>query len=350
MKKIINRIIISLLFLLVVISCDNYERTSVESAIYTNYQSLEMFVGDNTQLIANPQDASVYSWQSENEQVATVSNGLVNAISEGTTNIIVKHGDIYTRVPVMVVVKIPTTRIELSMNKVVIAPGKTIIVSATSTPSNANDIAKTDFYWWSENESVATVNSVGEIKAIGIGTTKVFYRKGTIQKDVTVDVSISFPFKGPHIISKTSVLILPLRDFDIGGEGNAYHDINNEGRSPYRQENGDPDSPGVEINSDGFIDVIYPNEWLLYTVEVEDPGTYGIQISTAGVADGKLYLEIDGVKTENLIMPTSGSWNIWKFGPEPQKEISLTKGKHTIKVYFSEPVYNANEMRVEFLK
>ena len=46
-------------------------------------------------------------------------------------------------------------------------------LTATVTPSNATD---TSVYWWSENESVATVSSSGLVTVVGNGTTDIFCR------------------------------------------------------------------------------------------------------------------------------------------------------------------------------
>lgn len=354
MKKSIDKIILLFLLSLVAMtSCDNYERTEVVPTIYVTYKSLSLFVGDEIQLVANPQDGSSYSWESEDLQVITVSNGLVNAVGEGTTNVIVRHGDIYIRVPVTVVVKIPLASVELSTDYIGLFPNATETVQVTSSPIDANDIPRTDFEWWSDNESIAMVKASGEISGVKIGSTKVHYRRGTFFRSVTVDVVSTLPFKGPHVISKAAALILPVRNFDLGGEGNAYHDSDatNSANSAYRKDNGDGNSPGVDVESGGNIGYTNDGEWLLYTVEVTDAGIYAAQLSASGNSNGFFHLEVDGVdKTGQISVPSNGSWNNWVWRPATPVELTLTEGKHTIKLYIDKAGFNINELKFQFLR
>lgn len=354
MKNSIDKIIISFLLLLVAMTgCDNYERAEAVPTIYVNHQFLSLFVGDEIQLVANPKDGASYSWESEDLKVVTVSNGLVNAVGEGTTNVIVRQGDIYIRVPVTVVEKIPLVSVELSTDYVGLFPNSTETVQVTSSPIDANDVPRTDFKWWSEDESIAMVNAKGEISGIKIGLTKVHYRKGSFVRSVTVDVVSTLPFKGPHVISKAAVLVLPVRDFDFGGEGNAYHDsdVTNSAGSNYRKDNGDNNSPGVDVEGGGNVGYVNDGEWLLYTVEVHDAGTYAVQVSASGHTDGFFHLEVDGEdKTGQISVPSNGSWNTWIWRPATPAELTLTEGKHTIKLYIDKAGFNINELKFQFLR
>lgn len=355
MKKSIDKIIILFLLLLVVMTgCDNYERTEVVPAITVNHPSLSLFIGEEMQLTASPQNTSSYSWQSEDEAVAKVSNGLVNAVGEGSTNIVVRQGDIFTKIPIDVLVKIPLTGVELSTDHVDLFINASFMVVANSIPLDANDVAKTDFSWWSENESIAMVSSNGEIVGINEGVTKVFYRKGNFTKSVNVDIALTRPFKGPHVLSKAEALVLPVRDFDLGGEGYAYHDSDNTNSagSNYRQDNGDSNSPGVDVEGGGNIGYTNDGEWLLYTLEVEDAGTYGVQLSASGNSNGSFHFEVNGSadKTDQVQVPSNGSWSNWTWRPETPLELTLTEGKHKIKLYIDKAGFNINELKFQFLR
>ncbi|MFV0418008.1 MAG: carbohydrate-binding protein [Dysgonomonas sp.] len=353
MKNSIDKIILLFLLSLVAItSCDNYDRTDAVPAIFVNHESLDMFVGDEIQLIANPQGGT-YDWQSEDTDVVTVSNGKVNAVGEGVTNIIVREGAIYTRVPVTVVIKVPLTGVELSTDRVSIFVNAKASVIATQVPLEANSVPRTDFEWWTENESIAMVNSKGDIVGISEGITTIYYRKGTFVKTVVADVASTRPFKGPHNISKAATLILPVRDFDFGGEGNAYHDTDasNSAGSNYRQDNGDSNSPGVDVEGGGNIGYTNDGEWLLYTVEVVDAGIYAVQLSASGQNNGLFHLEVDGVdKTGKISVPSNGSWSNWTWRPATPLELTLTEGKHKIKLYIDQAGFNINELKFEFLR
>lgn len=356
MKKSINKLILFLFTLALLTSCDNFDRTEVIPAISVNHSSLNLFIGSELQLVASPQNNKSYTWESEQPEIATVSSsGLVVGVSEGSTFVIVRDGDIHTRIPVFVEPLIPLTNIELDTE--VISPlfrNETKEVLVFSTPENANDVAKTDFKWWSDNESVAFVNDKGKVTGVGEGVTEIHYQRGNFLRTVKIEAFISLPFKGPHILSKDAALILPARDFDLGGEGNGYHDSdkNNSAGSKYRADNGDPNSPGVDIEGGGNLGYVNDGEWLLYTVEVKDAGVYSAQLGASGnSATGSYYIEVDGVNKTGLIdVPHSGSWSNWKWHPEVGKELTLTEGKHTIKLYIKKSGFNINELKFEFLR
>ncbi|MDR2954959.1 MAG: carbohydrate-binding protein [Prevotella sp.] len=351
MKNFTDKIIILFLLTLVLTSCDDYDRTEVVPTIFVDHPSLDLFVGDEIQLGVNPKDGSSYTWESTTENVATVSNGLVKAVGEGTADIYVRKGDIYTIVPVTVAVKIPLTGIELSTDKLELFPNNQVQVLVTDIPENANDVPRTDFLWWTDNQDVAIPTSNGKITGVGEGITTVYYRKGTFIKSVIVDVATSRPFKGPHILSKENILTLEARNFDFGGKGYAYHDdAGNSGGSSYRADNGDNNSPDVDIEGGGNIGYANAGEWLLYTVEVHDAGTYLVQLQASGNGgDGYYHIEVDGEdQTGQLSVPANGSWSNWTWYPSTPGELTLTEGKHKIKLYIDKSGFNFYKLKFEF--
>jgi hypothetical protein len=83
-------------------------------------------------------------------------------------------------------------------------------------------------------------------------------------------------FKGPHVLSAGLPCIIPMRDFDMGGEGVAFHDSdeynhNQPGGDDYRRSHGDMNSYSVDVEKGVNIGWIDSGEWLLYTVEVLVP-------------------------------------------------------------------------------
>lgn len=330
--------------------CINYDRSDVIKSIFVNHQSLSLFVGEQMQLTASPTDGTYqYKWTSEDPAIATVSgDGLVAAVAEGATNIIVSSGDVSTRVPISSVIRVPVTDVRLSERSVALFPGdkRTIIVSYI--PENANDIPK--FSWSSDDSDIASINQGGEITAVEAGITNIFYRLGDITKSATVIVSYTSPFKGPHIISASAPLELLAANFDLGGEGYAFHD-NDEGShtgNTYRRDNGDPKGHAVEVEGNGTnIGYTGGGEWLLYTVEVKDEGEYLFDISeSAGGDGGKFYLEVDGVNvTGSIDVPNNGSWGNWRWHPPTPKTITLTEGIHKMRFYIENGGFNLRALR-----
>lgn len=358
MKYYMNRIIILFLSVLVLIGCDNYDdRTEVLPSITTNYKSLTMFIGDEDQITVSPQDGGSYTWTSASPDVVTVTNdGTVKALSEGSSDITVRKGDAYVTIPVIVMTEIPLTGIGLNVSEAKVMLNSTYLVQVVSTPDDANDVLMNDFWWWSDDETIATVGAEGQITGRGLGTTQVHYRRGTYEAtvDVTVVFSTSTPFMGPHILSQDAPFTLEARNFDFGGEGIAYHDLDvgNTPGATYRADNGDPNSPDVDIEWGGNLGYTNADEWLLYTVEVQDTGIYSFQLEGAldGSA-GSFHLDVDGKnQTGTVSFPATGGWGnfVWYY-TDNSVELNLSEGTHWIRFYF-EGGFNSKTYRFTYLR
>ncbi len=111
------------------------------------------------------------TWSSSDESVATVSSrGRVKAIAAGKATITVtaNDGSGLTATCEVTVEKDQLTSITISQSEVTLLEGKTITLSVTTAPEIATDHSVT---WSSSDESVATVNSRGEVRAIAAGKT-----------------------------------------------------------------------------------------------------------------------------------------------------------------------------------
>ncbi len=339
MKEKLYRSGLCVLILISVWACDDYNRTGVEESVYVNKSSLALFVGEQIQLTASPTDNVTYIWTSEDPTVAKVSNGLVEAVGEGVTNIVASDGIAQKKVAVTVSTKIPLTGIKLSEDKLEMSPNDNTSIQVTLIPDNANDVPNTTS-WTSENSSVAVVDAGGKITAIAQGVTNIIYRMGNIVKTIVVDVSTTRPFKGPHILSATASSIINAADFDLGGEGNAFHDNDpgdNSGQGGnYRRQGGDTQSEAVDIEGFGQnVGWTGSGEWLLYSVDVQDEGEYLVDVQTSVPGAGSFHLEVDGVNVTNTVeVPNTGGWGNFEWNPSPGIVMNLTAGKHKIKYYF----------------
>lgn len=112
-------------------------------------------------------------FSSSNSNIATVSNsGLVTAVSEGTTYI-----NVYSKISsaanapycTVTVKKTNPTGVSLPSQLSLIV-GDTKVLTPTVTPSGAS----TSFTWWSEDDTIATVNSSGRVTGVKAGTTNVY--------------------------------------------------------------------------------------------------------------------------------------------------------------------------------
>jgi hypothetical protein len=124
-------------------------------------------------------------------------------------------------------------------------------------------------------------------------------------------------------------------DFDDGGEGLAYHDLepkNQETKAaPYRDS-------GVDLewreDASGKYNLGWtrPGEWLVYTVEVVESGTYSIDMPVACKGKGgTFHIEFGGVdRTGPIEVPDTGGWQFMK--PFSTGGVKLDKGRFVMKV------------------
>jgi hypothetical protein len=177
--------IICLVLLALICGCTQYPAYEVTNPPFVNKTSLNMYVGDETQLTASPVGES-FVWSSENEEVAKVSQtGLVTAVSEGLSSIIVKSSNDEVRVDVRVRIFIPLTDINLTKTSLRLYKGDKAQIWASSVPEDASDVT---FTWRSENPAVAAVDKDGMVTAVSKGVTRVIVSSGTVEKIILVSV------------------------------------------------------------------------------------------------------------------------------------------------------------------
>lgn len=172
-------------------------------SIELNKTELNLLIGDATQLTAtiypsNTSDTEIV-WSSDNIEIAKVSStGEIFGVSEGTTTITAKCGEVsaFCRVTVH---PIPATEIVLNNEKLELELGRTEQLKAEIFPENTTH---KDIVWTSTNTSVATVNGEGLIKAVGIGNAQITAACGNVS--ATCDIEI---FKFDISIDEASVVL-----------------------------------------------------------------------------------------------------------------------------------------------
>ena len=143
------------------------------TAIALSDETVSLWVGKKKTLTATatPTTANNTSvnWSSSDNKVATVSSkGVITAKGKGTCTITCTAADGYgTKSTCEVTVKQPVTTIALSDETVSLWVGKKKTLTATATPTTANN---TSVNWSSSDNKVATVSSKGVITAKGKGT------------------------------------------------------------------------------------------------------------------------------------------------------------------------------------
>ncbi|MDR2701442.1 MAG: family 43 glycosylhydrolase [Spirochaetaceae bacterium] len=124
------------------------------------------------------------------------------------------------------------------------------------------------------------------------------------------------PYKGtPHAVPGTR---LEAEDFDLGGEGVAYHDTSgrNNGFYSYRTDNpADTTAPVVDIESGGGrINICWTQggEWVKYTLNITETGTYSVKANMASNnSSGSIYLTFNDIDQYPTMSVTTSAWNVY---------------------------------------
>lgn len=148
------------------------------AAINLNRTSGQLKVGESlsltaTVLPANAFDKNIF-WQSDNETIASVDqNGLVTALLEGKTNIIVTSASNpeVTATCAVEIIPTPVSSIELNFTEYSLEVGQNVRLTAEVFPPTASDKS---FSWHSNDDSIAMIDNDGEVTAIALGSTYVY--------------------------------------------------------------------------------------------------------------------------------------------------------------------------------
>lgn len=163
------------------------------ASIVLNENQLELFVGDTYDLIETVTPANttdIVTWSSSNNSVATVNeNGIISALTAGTTAIIASCGT-KTAICEVVVSDISATSVLLDYSELSLILGQSHQLTATVIPDN------TTFpivVWSSSNTSVAKVTGDGTIEAVGAGTASIIAACGEVYGECVVNVKMPAP-------------------------------------------------------------------------------------------------------------------------------------------------------------
>ena len=163
-----------------------------------NAQNLTLNMGETSTLEATiiPDNATNknVTWISENENIASVDNGVVTTIGEGETTItvITEDGEKTATCNITVLPnedpeEIPVEEITLNTQNVTLEIGETSTLEATIIPDNATNKNVT---WTSENENIASVDN-GVVTAIGEGETTITVATEDGEKTATCKITVT---------------------------------------------------------------------------------------------------------------------------------------------------------------
>ena len=142
------------------------ESVSLDKSEYTFHNLGETLTLNAVVSPSNATDKGI-EWSSDNEAVASVDNGKVTGLSNGTAVITVTTDDGAKSASCVVTVSQYVTSISLDKTSMSLEAGQTGTITATVGPDSAQDKS---IIWSSSDESVATVDAEGVVSALSEGT------------------------------------------------------------------------------------------------------------------------------------------------------------------------------------
>jgi uncharacterized protein YjdB len=167
---------------------------SVES-VTLDQTAFTLELGDSEILTATvaPENAAnkAVTWDSDNDEVATVADGYVTAVGKGTANITVTTTDGgKTATCVVTVTALDVTSVALNKTALALHVTDTETLTAIITPDDATNPAVT---WSSDKEAVATVVD-GVVTAIAAGTATITVTSTDGGKTATCTVTVWYQY------------------------------------------------------------------------------------------------------------------------------------------------------------
>ncbi|MFN3405197.1 MAG: carbohydrate-binding protein [Cytophagaceae bacterium] len=130
--------------------------------------------------------------------------------------------------------------------------------------------------------------------------------------------------------------------YDNGGQGIAYNDLTTGNTGGVFRTN-DVDIQACSDAGGGFnVGWISTGEWLEYTVDVKETGTYNLDLRVATMNSGRSFqLEIDRINVSGTIsVPNTGGWQNWQ--TVTIRNISLTQGIRVVRLAMNSGDFNIN--------
>lgn len=148
-------------------------------------------------------------------------------------------------------------------------------------------------------------------------------------------------------VSGTGPTRIEAENFDEGGHGVAYHDANAQNAGgAYRAEAVDIYATG-EFGGGHTVGSIAADEWLAYTIRVEQAGAYRLRARTARgqSGNGTLRFLFNGVdKTGNLVIPATGNWD--SYATVESKAFELAAGTQILLAHMVSAGFNLNWIEI----
>lgn len=217
------------------------------------------------------------------------------------------------------IVNVPPTVSITSPGEGSVLPAGTITIEAAASDTDGS-IARVEFYHgFALLGQDTTAPYSFPWNSVGNGCYNIVARVidnlggvATDEVDITVGSGCGqAPFLGNPFVFPTRV---QAEDYDSGGEGVAYHDVDATNNGSQYRTTGGVDIEACGDAGGGFnVGWVNPGEYMEYTTEVPVSGSYTIDIRVASQSTGgAFHLTFNGTNaTGNVVVPVTGGWQSW---------------------------------------
>lgn len=174
----------------------------------------------------------------------------------------------------------------------------------------------------------------------------------TLSEPVEVTVGAGCPegSTAPYLMRPAAVPgPVQAEHYDLGGADVAYRDLGETNTGGGIRQGGGVDiRPSLDLGGGYDVTDITAREWLTYTVEVAETGSYRVQARVAGSEGGTLRLSVDGEDLfGDVALPTTtgdGAYVNAFLG-----NVDLTAGRHTVRLDMRSAGFSLNLLRFTHL-
>lgn len=212
--------------------------------------TIEMGTSQLLSVTVIPTDAteSKFTYKSSNQKVITVNEiGRITGVGLGKAKITVTCGTVSKTVTIEVTEKsnqeIPIEDIEISDYEEELEVEETMTLSAKVLPTDATE---NEIRYKSSDDTIATVNSSGEVKGIKEGAVTITLQAGSIKKQVKLNIII--PTEG-IVVNETYLVLQPGETFSLSAKAQP-------AKAPQAMTFRTSDSKVATVGDQGFVTAI----------------------------------------------------------------------------------------------
>ena len=240
--------------------------------------------------------------------------------------------------------------------------GLLINLATDATASSLHDWGWVNSAYWLNQATTVSFSTSG------LHTLRIQVREDGVQFDQVVlspsrylNTSPGRSTDDPIVVAKPQVIGRPFNefpaevpgsfeaeDFDLGGEGVAYHDVVPRNAGGVYRTSEDVDLLAAPGNGSRFVVNNYQTgEWLAYSIYVFDAASYTIQLKVSTeFSTSRGHVEIDGVDvTDSVAVPDTGSWQAFQLITF-RSGLILGSGPHLFRIYSDQEYFNLDAIQV----